>query len=486
MRKLLFVVLVLGLLAAVVPYGLGFQAEKKVNKIAKQITEDSYGKVSISVTDYQRGWLNSQANLQVKFTPDPAAAKYLDDDILEFTIKQNIQHGPLLKIKEEGGKKSKYKLGVALVGYIIPLNAEQQQAVDGWFADQKTKPQPYTSMLINFDGSSSVNMQVSAFDYVSKKLSGKLEWLGMRGSWNISSNMESVSAALDFKGANIYLPQATVVVGNLSVHGDQRTANYGLKVGSGQLNLPKLKVSIDDKERFNLKKLSIKASSNVDEKFYATNLLAEVEKFVVEGQSYGPGTLKLEFNKMNAPKLAAFGESVRKANADSELQRRLIGLSLLPQLVEVLSYGANYTQELHMQLPIGKLDFNVNGAFAEQEKVKQDKSSFAFLRNLIIKADLSVTKAFVEDMLLRYYQSDDGIAEIALTQSKQFAGSNDGQDNPQQTAALVATNKELASAIKSGWLRDEGDDLLLNMEVKNGQLKVNGKIMSSLPGAAKQ
>jgi len=517
MRKWLFIIVFFAVVIAALPYGFGIQAEKRLTHFAKEATQAA-DDITFSITDYQRGWLHSQARLKVNITPPKEMATYLGEEGMAFTVLQDIYHGPLFAAKKPGSEKSHLGFGTALVHYRIPLSEERKQTIEKWFADQATKPQVWVSMLIHFDGSTSIEGEVLPFDYVSNELSATLKWLGGKARWNVSPKLDRMDADLSLKGITVLLPEATLSVGEVSLRGDQAKSYHGLMIGQGELHLSALRMTADGKERFRLEGLSLKSKSDTDEKHYSFDVLLKVGQIVIDGQTYGPGHWQATLSNLNAPALAALLKKVQALSGSTmDAQRQLMGLTLLPDVVKVLASGVNYEQALQLTLPDGQLKFQSKVSLPSQAaKQTENLLGFGLLKHLVVEANLVVPKTFAEMVLTQYYQRQiNAYPEIAQALKNKHASPKPAEgDQLLEQAALeqpagVLTDslsmtmdtttidssdnlveKEVKSlidnALKQQWLQEKGKDFSLMLEFKQGRLKVNGQVITAFAGNHKQ
>jgi uncharacterized protein YdgA (DUF945 family) len=505
MRKLLALVVVVVVLGAAAPFGMGFVAQRQFTRIVDHWSQVPNAQVQLE--DYHRGWFKSTARLAVTVKtprrPTPYGALPVKVPPVKFELDETIFHGPLV-----------FHQGVhfvtAFVEHHLKLAAEQQQAVEAFFKDQVSKPTLDGSTVISYSGASQNKLTVPAFTYTSQKSpAGQMKWQGLSISWKMTKNMENVNANIQFDGTQITSPDVKADIGPFGVNYQLHEAIDNLWVGHAKITLPKIKADGQkEKLSFSMDGGSLESKSDLKGGLLSVDATAKVGAFNINGVSYGPGEYVSNFKNLDGVALANLNKQANKLNQAnlSPQEKQMMLFAMLPKIPKIFEKGAEFNiEKLFFKLPEG--DINAKGSVKMLPMPSGRSASIVtMIRSVDAYFNLQLPKALVEKMLNRTLVTRlQAQQRMKAAMAKQLRQNAQNHPDPRakeklmqqaQFQPLTATEinekanqlarQQITTWLQNGYLKEDGTRFVVHFAFKNGAPTINGKPVQGLGRRAMQ
>lgn len=528
MKKLIGLVVILAVLILGSYYGMGLVTERTIEKNIDVINQSNG--LFVDIEQYDRGWYTSTALLNWRLhiperqTKD-AAGQVTTIPAQDYKVEMplTVYHGPL--IFADNGVK--FGLGYAHSKVAMPqMYAEK---FSNLFTDESTKPTLDLSLYVNYLNNSRFHVGLPTFKLISKQGGDQFVWYGMDSHVSVSSNMKNIDGGVTIDGASLTKNKMNAVLGKVVSNYDLHQTDAGLYLGTASISLPSFVVTENEQKIVNLEQVDIQSSSEIESGLFNTYFKASLNKLTAHGKTYGPALLEMSIKNLDAQVLAEINAAANKIQQGSDTERQQALVTMLPQLPKLFSKGA--------QFEISKLSFIVpEGAIKGQLLVSLPQGDagnpFQLLQKVqghgtlavpgpvlkgLIQASVrqkllsqpSIQQAMVQQMNANQTQattpaSTDTPAPTDATAAQTPAvpapaapepavpaPASDAQGNTAQPAtvdqskpltvaeieqqATAQTDQKLATMVQVGLLSLQGNEYVIEVNLAQGQLTVNGK-----------
>lgn len=502
MKKFTGLVVILAALVLGLYYGMGYLTERKV-KEDLNIVNQSNG-LTAEVESYKRGWFTSNAVLNwrlhvpehVVSSPTGQSNTVAAEDF-QMKMPVIIHHGPVIF----ADKSVKFGLGYAHTDLALPPKLVEQ--FNNTFSSESTQPKLDLSLFVSYLNNSSVDVSVPAFKLIAKQGNGQLDWLGMTSATNVSSKLDKVDGNFTIDGLRITKDQVKTVMSAITSEYNLHKTDTGLYLGDASLSFPSLVVTNNDKKLFELGQFDVHSDTNIEDGLFSSHFKTSLEKVVANDKTYGPGSLEVAIRNLDADVLARINQQANQIQQGSDADRQKALLAILPELPKLFSKGAEFEiTEMNIVVPEGSIEGNLlislpktdaGNPFELMQKIqgkgklkvpavvlKQLVSESIRQRMMAPQPPQTIQQGIVQQMQQQTTASQVASpapgAAVEQTATPAPSTTTNAADIAQQAVGLA--DKQLASMVQSGILSMQGSDYVVEMNLNQGQLTVNGKPFS--------
>lgn len=500
MKKLTGLIIILVALVLGSYYGMGYLTEKQVKEDLKTVNQSNG--LTANLEEYKRGWFTSKAILSwglhipehVVTSADGQSETVAAQD---FSMKMplNIHHGPVIF----ADKSVKFGLGYAHTEILLPEKFAQQ--FNNTFSSESTQPKLDLSLFVTYLQNTSIDASIPAFKLIAKQGNGQLDWFGMTSSTSLSPDMKKVSGNITVDGLKIAKGQIKTDMSSVTSEYNLHKTTSGLYLGDASLSFPSLVVTNDDKKIFELAQFDVHSDTNIEEGLFNSHFKSSIEKIATNDKTYGPGRLEVAIRNLDAEALARINQQANQLQQGPDGQRQQALLAMLPELPQLFSKGAEFeVTELNFVMPQGTIEGNLLVSLPKSET----SNPFELIQKIQGNGKLKVPSAVVKDLISESIRQKllappqpQTIQQGLVQQMQQQAsvatgGAPTNNATPPATTidlnavaqqASAAADKQIATMIQSGVLAVQGNDYVIEMNLNQGQLMVNGKAFN--PGMLK-
>ncbi len=455
----------------------GTQVESTLaNQYSRLLETTPY--VQIVQRDYQRGVFESEETLTLELFKQifDAMAKENDDpsmkamEPLRLTVHTRIQHGPFPGLQT---------LAMAVVDSELVVPDSLKQDVSKLLGGQSPFSQ-HTTLL--FDGSGYASFSSPKVNVtLPQDESGDaltLTWQGLQGDLNFSADMKRINMSAQAPQLMLAGNEIDIRFNDIRLEGDQQRIFDDIALlfsGSQRLSIGEIAFSTPDNSEkpFVLKRLTYDVDLPSQGEYVDL-----VERLGVESVQFGEeliGPLHIDYSlkHLHARSIAEISQAFMKMYTDPALfvgDEEALVEQFMPVLTEHGVTILNNTPEFHLD----RVSFaNAQGESSIKGRVKLKEfdleavmqNPFLLLANLEASGEISLTEAMIMDLL----NNPPGAKEMATPDLS--------PEELQAEAQRVAEEfqQQMAMLAEQGYVIREGGLLKSKLELKEGQLLVNGK-----------
>lgn len=515
MKKLTGLVVIIAALVLGSYYGMGYLTEKKL-KESLNVVSQSYG-VSADVASYKRGWFTSEAVLNWGLhVPEHTVmvdgqSKTITASDFKMQMPITIHHGPIIF----ADKRIKFGLGYAKTE--LPLPEQYNEQFNTLFTAESTKPKLDMNLFVSYLNNTSMDLAVPAFKLIAKEGGAQLDWMGLTSSTDVSSNLDKIDGAITLDGVNFTKDDVKTTVGSVTSEYNLHKNEKDMYLGDASLSFPSLIVMDHDKKLLEISQFDTHSDASIENDLFSTHFKASVEKMVANEQNFGPGNFEIAIKNLDADVLARINMQVNQLQQGSDADRQKALLALLPELPKLFSKGPEFEiTELSFVMPQG----TVEGSMMISLPKADTGNPIELIQKIQGKGKLripaEVVKGFVaEEIRQKMIAAPQGLQQ-AITQQMQQNSSQATPTAQATTSAAASTgatatvqavvpveattpvaapaqmttpadpaliaqqaseaaDKQLAAMVQSGLLSMQGTDYVVEMNLNQGQLTINGK-----------
>ena len=507
MKKLTGLVVILAALVLGSFYGMGYLTERKV-KEDLNIVNQTNG-LSAEIEKYKRGWFTSDATIKWKLhVPEHAVtsadgqSKTVSSEDYQMEMPLTIHHGPII-LADKG-----VKLGLGYAHTDIALPPKFVEQFNDTFSNESTQPKLGLSLFVGYLNNSTIDVSVPAFKLIARQGNGQLDWLGMTSATNVSSHMDKVDGNITIDGLRIAKDQIKTVMSAVTSEYNLRKSDSGLYIGDASLSFPSLIVTNNDKKIFELRQADLHSDTNIEDGLFGSHFKSSVEKVFINDKTYGPGSFEMALRNLDADVLARINEQMNQAQQGSDVERQKVLLAVLPELPKLFSKGPEFEiTEMNFVMPEGTVEGNLLISLPKTDA----GNPFELIQKIQGKGKLKVpavvlkniVRESIKQKLMAPQATPQSIQQGIVQQMQQQAGqaanpsanNTNGSNQPATPAAAMPpapapnpaeiaqqaeglADKQLASMVQSGILAMQGNEYVVEVNLNQGQLTVNGKPFS--------
>lgn len=455
MKKWTSVAVVLLLLIILSYFISGLLVKSTLNKNIDAFHDTSI--LSVHLDKYQRGWFSSNALLTMEMhvpeqkTTDKNGAVTVNPPVdFDLSYPLHINHGPFI-FTDFG-----LRFGLGNV---------------------TTRPQTHYDALIDY-----FNNTVFQYNLPSLSVNGKsagqdfqVEWLGLSTLLRISPDVDKLDGYFTLFGLSGSANNVLFKLGEMS-NNFKFTYTKGLWLGQTQLSIPSVSLSMGDKKAFVLDAFALGLDSNLKDGTLNYNCTLSLNKLLVQGTSYGPGSFILNIKNLD-PKAMADINRLEWTMLENNQNPELNLLALLAELPKLLSKGSELElSEMYLVVPEGKITGNLKITLPKNDLIDPAQ----ILPKVQGQGQFRAPIVVIKKLILASIESD-----AANTTPPQPSAGDSTTDS--SIAPAIATvpkdpqtqaNNLLQNYVDKGLLKVEGNEYVVDIKIENQQLLVNGKVFN--------
>jgi len=426
-KSVLALILFAVLIIIVSPGIVGKLAENTVGENLNWAAQES-GEIVVTSEGFDRGWFSSEgqhrvelANGSLRTAMTTAAGDGTDTQLPVLLINTHIDHG-LIPVSSMGREEGSLAPGLG--------NAVSTVAIDLGDGEQIDLPGAIYSK-IGLTGDLDSRYIVEAGSQMAD--GGEVTW--QASTINITSNPKtgSVSFEGDVGAMTFGNDQQTVSIDGLTFIGQQAPTSYGFSVGSVDFEVGTLSSDANGLSVGGMQGLSIKAASSVDGGVADATMRMEMSGQTIPGFGDISIIADIGFSDLDATALGAVTQKLDGLGGALDPDR--IMMAAEEEFKDLFAAGLGVgVQQLDVDLPMGTVEMKMTMAVPESDRAAFGWSSL--LLDTVASLDVRVPEALV-----------------------QLASSM----NP-QTGAIIGM----------GYLKKEGDVYVMDADLKQGLLTING------------
>ncbi len=447
-RTSLFVFLLLLVVAGVfggLPFWFGMQAETAYSEVMQRITKAKDGEVTVSQSEYVRGWFSSSADMTLASTSFPVS----------ITISSKIHHGPFPRIEEFVFEFEpmmalvKSQIAVSLMKDLPPINAQTAIALDGASRTQLTLAAHKTPW-------------------------GDLQWKAISGEIALSADRKQSKTDLQVPEISVSSPLGgKQVLSNLSIGVNEQEHASGTNLIDASLSVDKIG-ALGEKPLLEGLRTTIK--NDVGSGGLLTIHLTTDLRTVNDGDAnHGPGQLALQLRKLDLAALSAYQSQMRDLRKQKNPEQ--MAMASMGKFMELIANLSKKAPELELT----KFSFKTGGGeIVGKAKFVLDGSNLNLSENPMLfvaalqgdaefKVPAGAVKLRAEKTIRTRLEMYKQTGMLKPDEAAKLTSERIGAIVEQ---ALPAETKKAAESMR---LVPDGENYTFTLALKQGQLTINDK-----------
>lgn len=517
MKKIIGLVVIIAALLLGSYYGMGFITERTIKKNMVVINQSNGLKVKIA--SYDRGWFTSKAvfdwhihlpERQVKDDNGHVSTVAAQDYDLDMPLM--IYHGPII-YSDQG---IKFGFGFAHSEVKLPKVYDEQFSTT--FTSDSIKPEVDLSLFVDYFNKSQIHVGVPTFKLISKEGGDQFQWNGLNSDISITSNLNKIDGHLDLEGGVFTKNNAKATLSQVTSQYDLYQNDLGLYLGQANLSMSAFQISDQDQALLDIEQINLQTSSDVTNGLFNSHLKTTLNKMTSQGKTYGPATLEVSLDNIDAQVLADINVQANKMQQGNGAERQQALLALLPQLPKLVNKGAKLEiSTLNIVVPEGDIAGSLSLSFPEGDTSNPLQLMQKLQGQAKLKVPASVLQAFMLNVAKQHLLTEPSLQDAMVQQMKANnevqaatapapdkkpasdtsvntkAAKPETASTPQQPAevsqpqaktltpaeldqqATVLRDQKLAKLIQIGLVTLQGNEYVVELSLQAGQLTVNGK-----------
>lgn len=471
MKKLLGLVLVLAALILGSYYVTGYITEHTFKKNIALISPSNG--LAVSVGQYHRGWFHSNALLDMNLhipartvTNQDGQTTTVNEQDFKVQVPVDIYHGPVMIVDS----KPLFGLGYAHSHVILPDSYAEKLTQN--YTAESISPVLNMTLFVNYLNKSSLGLEMPAFKLISKQGNTTFEWLGMTNQSSISSDRTYVNGRVMIDGVNLSKDKMNLVLGKITSNYNLHVTNMDLYLGDADFLISSLVVKEATEVTLDARELNVHSTNDVVDGLFNSHLSVKLDKMLNDGQSYGPVSLDMSLKNIDAVVLAKINEQANGMQQGTDAERHQVLMSLLPQLPKLLSKGTTFEVS---DLNIGMEDGVVKGNMLVSLPANDLDNPFQLIQKIKGHGKLQISAAVLKRLIAD--STKQALQAQAPAEQTSPVDATAAVEPPKDIdqLAIVKADEKIAALVKSGLLINHDSDYLIELELADGQLLVNGK-----------
>lgn len=440
------------------PYYVGIKAEESLRAdhelIAKELLLPG---LTITLSDYQRGWFSSTALTSIHFAPAEGGG-----EPLRIEVTHAIDHLPSLS----------HGAIASLTSEVVVPEPWKKEAERLFHGESPLKVVTYVS----FTGNEEATISSPAFTSSVDEGDVTIEWRGAQGHARETRNNKKMSASLALPGLRFSTPQATVVVDALNYQVDMVRGSYDIWFGSSNADLKRFEFSaIDGERRQQLQLNNISFNTEQQERGTVTDGsgIVEIGEVTFDDLTLNSAVYDFEYRNFDTKTLHDIQNALRQSYSNSDPSQ--VGAVMLGALPALLRAQPEITiRRLEFKGSLGEFNGKLHLAMKGKWDDSLSGNPLALLAMLDADLELSVSKGIVQN--IAHSQARTTVMALAQAQNRQLS-----EKRVEDMASDLAT-QQLKAMEANGYLQSSGELYTTRIVFKNGQLHINGKAANDFLG----
>lgn len=456
MKKTLFILILLLIIGVgILPVASGYMAKQRLQDFATALEKQKLGKLTLK--NFSAGYLKSTATTEFDFGTNclgKTLAANSNPDDLKIVMEHTIEHGPLLLSK--GATPGVARIKTKLPAKFARLLAKNKDKL----------PATEIDLIMNFGNTNTLNYKIAAIK--ESDTNGVLSSDEINGNIWTTTDLSKFGMDMQTPKLNFSEHNKSISLTGATIKGDLFKNKDGVTLGAYSIGTSAF--SIKDSSgtnQFSLANLRLSSDSNEKDNMIYGDLVIDSQQINIAADNFGPLRFKLDVRNFHAPAMAKLQEisDAMTCGAQSANPAMAMG-SMMKVAGDLLAHSPEIEiSETSLKTPQGDIKATAKVSYdGSNGQVTLDPS---MILQIVAVANVSVPKAFMVSTYAGYTESE-------LKVQHAIMGT---EATPEQITAQAKTQAEaqIAGLIATGMLAEDGSNLKLNFEMKQGKMLLNGQ-----------
>lgn len=469
MRKPLIFLIAVIFAFATMPFVFGVFTKYKLEKIVSELKPPQG--VFIELADYELGYLNSYARINIKMY-DPKEAMQpaeLPTKSFEFNTHLDIKHGPFFK-SDDG-----FNVGFAFIHNYTRLRdiiITDEVALKGIEEFVGTNELISFHAIVGLTGSLTGRMHSTNLNYQSDDFS--INWPGAEGYLYLSGDSNTLDANLDIAPMLLNAKDDVVVdFSRMTFASNAKRESNMPWMGEETFSIPAFYLRDNEGNEIRFSNFIVTAASTINKNLANVTVEARADNIKFFEQEILDTKFSLILDHLDAPSLMKFSEVTKGDEAKlTDKQKQQLTFAL----IDMLSPGALFSVEHDMKLPEGDIKAKVFVQFPDLSAQKDVEPPEAIAQKLIMRLNAALNfqapTVWLENMLHSI-----AVNKLPPNLPAQKDPTTGQMVSPQQALRTDIKN-QLSAMGQAGVLVTDDKHYSLQLDYENGNIILNGNTLT--------
>lgn len=465
-RKIGLYIALLAIIVGGAPYFAGYLVETKFQDVVSIVSE--FEPITVTILEYQRGWRHSYAKTQVTFK-----GKYLQKLVnalekneadklnhgLNIILEHDIRHGPFVQLKDANYKD--WLFGLASIHSKLFLTEKARQVLTSELGDPELLD---LNGQINIEGDVQLRIIGKALKWKEENGQERIFWKGLKSDWEVSRDLRHIRGEMIAPGFDFDL-NGKRYYGEGCFFKTERTKNVeGLWLEKGSFRMNKMQVNNGPDQSWSVVGLNLGEIMDADLGKVDTSGTLKIAELNFAGKKWGPLSLSLSLKNIESQVAKTILNVYRKIQMQDNPPEGILLQSFLALLPDLLKSRPEFVLEnMNIQTEHGNFKglwkFVIGG-----EEANNISNPQKILHSIASKANFMIPKVLLREFLVSQY-------------SKQPANTSPLNPEELMLSASSKADETITKQLQRGILIEKGNHYLVEAELYQGLLKINGKMM---------
>ena len=483
-------------------YGMGLITERTIKKNIDMINQSNG--LFVGIERYNRGWymstavLNWRLHIPERLSTNPnGQSTTVPSQDYNIAMPLTIYHGPI--IFSDSGVK--FGLGYARSDVVLPQMYADK--FSNLFTTESIPPKLNLSLFVNYANKSRLHLSLPTFKLIAKQSGDQFVWDGMDSHVSASSNLRNIDGGFTIGGASLTKNKMAATLGNITSSYDLHQTDEGIYLGKASMSLPSFAVTESGQKILEIEQFGVSSSSDIDSGLFSSHFSTSMNKMTVHGKVYGPALVEMSIKNLDAQVLSDINAQVNKIQQGPDAQRQQALIALLPTLPKLFSKGAQFeVSKFSFVMPEGGIEGDLLVSLPKGDAGNPFQLVQKILGHGTLKMPVVVLKELMAQSARQKLLSQPTLQQAMIQQMKTSdptqvapvpaagetpsseAQPSQDQSKPMtaveiQQQAMAQAEQRLSAMVQTGLLALQGTEYVIEVNLAQGQLSVNGKPFTS-------
>lgn len=394
------IVVILLLLIFVLPLFTGMVIEH--NYLKRLQNRQWLTGVELQEVDYRRHWFHSNVGLKFKIT-NPSVLKInlwlgipTSMENTQFTVEQNIDHGPFLFLKTLEGHRN-FLFGAALIKSTVHSAFGVLQTIS----------------FIRFSGSLFHVINASNIQYSNPDGSIHYSVIGAQGVLKKSADGHDIQGNIHLDQLDLQTTAFVQSVENFQTEYTLSNRNLDLFLGDRKTSINAVTWETSDhQERIRLQSLFLQTQSQAIQDKVDYYLYGFIQNIVTDESVNGPQEIQLKVHGLDLPTVTAFAEEVKQLQSKQEFRLKF---TKYPQLLMSLLVKGFQLDLQKLDIHVSEGELTANGQLVLAPAAQQPHNFLELLNYLQIKLHVEISAKVLRSFIQQLMETPSAHQDLSIT-----------------------------------------------------------------------
>lgn len=467
MRKLFSTLIVLVVVIAVLPWGMGHLGKRRIQHRLDAMASLANMNVKFELKNYQTGWFSSTARIQLipgneqmkqAFANLDKMAGTNSDADLPVSFDMTVYHGPIIMFTDNKGRRH-FKFGVVMTKGSLDVNDPEfnQKSLENALGDQKILQ---SETLYHFLGGSSSKLHTAKLNFGDPLTGFAFKWDGAQAIWSISGSSKRTEIKVHMAPMNLHVQGLDVQTSAITSIANLKRGPNNYWYGKTSMDMESATVVRGDHHIFSLSGAKLENERKLHSGKADGIAVWRFDHLNFENSKFGPARLSMAVRNIDIKALEEVITIVQRTdyNNEDKQQQAVLMFHMLPRVARMVN-GAVFELDLEGKMPLGEVKEFLKITIPTLPEDKIDVAEL--VKGITVKFHSKAPKAFV----LRMYEQVSRPSDVDSSQ-------------PIPAATQEFVKKSLQVLVDKGFLILKNEHYMVDGGYANGKVTFNKHTLS--------